>query len=178
MRSASWKLPVLICLLVACPKVPSSPDSEAMAHRIAELVVSGNSNSIAAEFYYPERSPREREADRKGVESLLNVVFDDYGTVAEITRLDAIPPSIFTMVASGDVKFLNAHAYFTRYPYRARFSKRGDGYVFVDIMRINQHAALRSVSFALPSTRPEAAALIESTSKRMLSVLTETVTGR
>lgn len=172
MISPRRKVAILLSVLVACADdAPPSPDSEAVAQRVAAFVVLGRVSSIAAEFYYPEQSLREREADRTGVESLLDVIYEDYGAVAAMTRLDAVPPSLFTMVAAGDVKFVNAHPFFTRYPYRVRFSKRGEGYVFVDVMLINRRPVLRSICFALSSERPGAAALIESTGNRMLSVL-------
>jgi|SRR5581483_1140957 len=163
---------VLLAGLLSCNRPLNTSQTDSVASRISPLIASGNQEAILDHFEYPETTDVERSRDRAGVRKLLSILYSDFGSIEQMSRSKSLPNALDLLVAPGTVEQLNRKESFKRYIYDAKFTKYGDGYVYIDVSkRLDGKFGLRSVSFALPLGRSETAGRIRTTSQRMIETL-------
>ena len=164
---------IALSAFIACYRSPEpgSVDARRLADSVARQVAAHDLGRAVEALHYPDDEPAgARRKDAAGVQRSLDVLFEDFGSVSNLSPVDSVPPTYENIVGGGTVEFWARHPTRTRYFYSVRFAKRGPGWIFVDVSSIEGRIGVRSLSFALPQS-PSNRMAAESTMARLLSAI-------
>lgn len=123
-------------------------------------------------FHYPSTySPEERAKDKIGVRSVLEYFNQSFGKILSYKIPENTELYLALSIGGGDLPYWAKHPTSIRITYEVRFSNDGQGYVIIDLCKINDNYEIRSVHYGLPASRKDCPKRIQEIYDGMMKVL-------
>lgn len=172
---------VVCSVSLACSAGAPAADAQAAraaANTLIQRITSGDFEGAATLFHYPESySAAELQKDRTEVAQGLALLVEEFGVPNDPRPADGIVVNLQAAVGGGTLPYWQSKRNLGRdvtLILEVKFEKEGHGFVPCYFYRSEDGLKIQAAGFALPVSRPDAAARIGSVMRRMVA----TVNGR
>lgn len=123
-------------------------------------------------FHYPRSySLNELDKDKQAVKLILNYFYQSFGKILSYKLLEKAEPYIALAIGGGDASYWAQNPNYIRTVYETQFSNEGQGYVIIDLCKINDKYQIRYVHYGLPISRKDCQKRIQEIYSGMMEVL-------
>jgi hypothetical protein len=149
----------MVTLATYAPCAGSQASARSLADRAVQLLSSDDVRGVAAMMHYPPTyTPEERKKDMASTEQGLGLFVSEFGAISGAKEHTGVAVFYELGGTGGDVPYLSSLSprYFASVLYEAKFSKLGDGYIHVTVIRLKADSPLEvlGVYFGLPAANP------------------------
>ena len=148
--------------------------ARSLAARAVQSLSRGEIRSVAEMMHYPPAyTPEERKRDMASTGEGLDLIAREFGEISAI-QVQTGSAQFYELGGSGgDVPYLSALSphYAAQYLYKAKFSKRGDGYIRLTVIQLTATSPFEvlGVYLGLPTANPHSKpAILEITRKQLI----------
>jgi hypothetical protein len=148
--------------------------ARSLAARAVQSLSRGEIRSVAGMMHYPPTyTPEERKKDMSSTGEGLDLIAREFGEISAI-QVHTGSALFYELGGSGgDVPYLSSLSprYAAQYLYKAKFSKRGDGYIRLTVIQLTATSPFEilGVYLGLPAANPHSKpAILEITRKQLI----------
>ena len=129
--------------------------------------------NTAVELYHypPDYSIEERNMNKAAVKSILEYFNQSFGNILSYKVSEKIGLYIALSIDGGNVPYWTKYPKYVRNTYEVQFSNEGQGYVVIDICKINNYYEIRAVHYGLPVSRKDCQKRIQEIYSGMMDIL-------
>jgi hypothetical protein len=112
-------------------------------------------------FHFPQKyTEKELRKDKNGVSKVLKILFDEFGNIASIEKVNNPPLFYYVLIGGGDIPYWQRYPEVYNSTYKVMFSGEGQGYLGFGFCNILKKWEIRQVSYGLPADSPQSRARI------------------
>ena len=161
-----------LTVAVATP-AKCSESAQSLAARAAELLSRGEIRSVAELMHYPPTyTPEERKKDIASTGDGLDLIAREFGAISGLKTHTGVAVFYELGGTGGDVPYVSSLSprHSEEFLYKAKFSKRGDGYVRVTVIQLTARSKFEilGVHFGLPMGNPRSKPAMKEMTRRQL----------
>ena len=120
-------------------------------------------------FCYPDVASQ--ASDERWLTEAVQRAEETLGTATNYRPYRGVPSTYFAAVGAGNLEFWERHGNAVRYTVQVEFSKRGRGWIFVDVTDACGGAKVKTVTYALPAEDPAAEPAIDALLQKLQAPL-------